>query len=215
MGRMSGTFGTAVLSQTQDGTVMRARPAGNPHRSAGQRAQDARMIFANRMWQTMTFEQATAWRSYALSLATRNPATGGLRMPAAYRLFTGYSTKYLQIHGGVEAPGLPPSGRFNGDVVNVSLEGGSNEVVLVADRANLPGVLTEIKGQRVKNPNNLPKAKSYVTLGFVSFEAGVPVSIPVGLPGTWVFAIGFVEASSGRMTEAAEIGRAAITGEWI
>ena len=172
------------------------------------------MVFANRAWYLLTFEEATAWRSYALSLATRNPATGGLRVPSAYGLFTGLSTKYLQIHGGTVAPSLPPEGRFNGDLLNISVAGGSNEATFTADRENLPGVLTELLGQRLSGPNNLPKAKSYVSLGFVSFAAGVPASIHLGKLGTWSFAARFVEAPTGRMTEMVEIGRAAVTGEW-
>lgn len=211
MGQMSGTFGTSVLAQTQDGITMRARPTGNKHRSPAQMAQDARMWMVNRAWDLLTGEEARAWRSYALSLAARNAATGGLRVPSAYGLFAGLSTKYLQIHGGATVPSLPPAGPFKGDLLAVTAEGAGEDIVFTSDKSNQPGVLTELLAQRLSGPNNLPKTKSYVSRGFVTFAAGVPVSVPIGRPGIWALAIRFVEASSGRMTEVTPIGQAQVT----
>ena len=213
-GTMSGAMGNVIFAQTQDGMVARERTRGNRHRSPAQMVQDARMAFANYAWRSLTFEQATEWRAYAQSLATRNPATGGLRVPPAYGLFAGLSMKYMQAHGGTVAPSLPPEGRFNGDLLNITIAGGINQATFTADRTNAPGVLTEILAQRLKGPNNLPKAKSYVSIGFFSFAAGVPTSVHIPTLGTWAFATCFVEASSGRMTDLVEIGRATITGNW-
>lgn len=212
-GRASGRVGNMVLSATQGGTVMRERPLARGAPSEAQIRQGLRMALVNQAWDALSPEECLAWRAYAVGLATRNPATGGMRIPQAYGLFSGLSMKYLQIHGGHEMPSLPPEGRFVGDVIQVAVVGDGADVLLTADGTNRPGTLTEIWAQRLTGRNNLPKARSYVSRGFFSFEAGQPIRLPIGMPGTWAFAAKFVEASSGRMTELVPFGRAAVT-EW-
>jgi hypothetical protein len=89
-------------------------------------------------------------------------------------------------------------------------QGEGYSLAFSADGANRPGVLTEIKAQPLRSRHNLPNPNSYVTIGFIAFETGVPVELPMNLPGTWACAVRFVEAATGRMTELVPIGKATI-----
>lgn len=210
-------IGNMVASQTQGGMVLRSRWRAHGRRTAPQLTHERRMQVVNALWSDLTREECAAWRAYAVTLASRNPQTGGLRIPKAHGLLCGLGTKYLQIHGGTEVPRRPPKGRFMGDVLTVTvepdgdlipttLEDPRHRLTFAADGTNREGVLTELLGQMLTGPNNLPKRKSYVSLGFVAFEAGTPVELPVSLGGWYACAARFVETSSGRMTDLVEIG---------
>ena len=211
-GGLSGAMGSIVVAQTQDGLVVKDRSRVQPRRSEKQIEHGMRLGVVNRAWDALTPEECAAWRAYAATLAARSPETGGMKIPQAYGLFSGLGTKFLQMHGGATVPMLPPSGRFAGDALRIAVAGGIKEVTATADRASAAGVLTEILGQRLSGRNNLPKARDYVSLGFVTFAAGVPVSVPVGRAGPWAIAYRFVEASSGRMTDSLPAGTAIVAG---
>ena len=206
LGRFSGIIGDMVASQGQDGMILRSRWTSHARRTLPQLEHTERLRIVNRLWDDLSREECTAWRAYAVTLSSRNPSTGGLKIPRACGLFVGLGTKYLQIHGGAEPPRLPPEGRFAGDVLSIAAEGEEMALSFVSDGTNRPGVATEILSQPLTGPNNLPKIKSYKSRGFVAFEAGVPVEIPVELSLYWACAFRFVEPATGRMTELLEIG---------
>ena len=208
MGAASGALGNVVFAQTQGGTVVRGRPRGSRERSPKQIEQGLRLGIVHHAWNALDDVEAEAWRVYALGHAVRNPATGGMRIPSAYSLFSGLGAKFLQVHGGFAVPSLPPLGRFAGDALSVAVAKGDERLVFSADGASREGVLTELLAQRLKGPHNAAKAKSYVSLGFFEFEAGVPVEVEVGWGAYWACAVRSVEAATGRMTEMVEIGKA-------
>lgn len=219
LGGFSGVLGDMVGSQCEGGMVLRSRWMVHGRRTEAQLSHTERMRIVNWKWRGLTPQECAAWRAYAVALSSRNPQTGGLTIPKAHGLFCGLGTKFLQVHGGWEVPLLPPTGRFLGDALTVRVgegrdptpappQGEGDWLTFSADGTNREGVLTEILGQRLNAPNNLPKKRSYASLGFVAFEAGVPVALPVGIGGTWACTARFVEASTGRMTEPLEIGQA-------
>ncbi len=208
MGPASGVLGNVVLAQTQGGTIMRSRPQGARRRSEKQVEQGHRLRIAHYHWNELSDAEAEAWRMYALGQAARNPQTGGMKIPAAYWLFCGLAAKYLQVHGGLQVPSNPPTGRFAGDALSIAVAKGEGELVFTADGSSREGVLTELLGQVLTGPHNAPKVKSYASLGFFSFEAGVPVIVPAPVGAYWACATRFVEAATGRMTELVEIGKA-------
>ena len=208
MGAASGVLGNVVYAQTQGGTVVRGRPQGSRERSPKQIEQGRRLGTVHHAWNALDDAEAEAWRVYALGQAARNPQTGGMRIPSAYSLFSGLGAKYLQVHGGFVVPSLPPGGRFAGDALSVTVAKGDGTLVFDAGGANREGVLTELLAQRLGGPHNAAKARSYVSLGFFAFEAGVPVAVEVGWGAYWACAFRFVEAATGRMTEMVEIGKA-------
>ena len=202
----SGLVGNAVLVQTAGGTVLRSRPSGRRRRSEGQRAQDARIKIVNRRWQELSREGAQLWRTYALERAAAEPRGSRKRMASAQSLFSGLGSKYLQVHGGEGVPPLPPTGRFLGDALNVSVVGLSQALRFTADRANREGVVTELLAQSLTCIHNLPRPKSYVSLGFVAFAADGSFDAPVALSLDWACGVRYVEIATGRATEIVEIG---------
>lgn len=210
MGKQSGVIGDMVLVQTEGGTIARARPRGSRRRSEGQIAQGRRIELAGWAWQDLSMEEAQAWRTYALEQAAALPVGSRKRLASARSLFSGLGSKYLQIHGGREMPRLPPTGRFLGDAIGVTVSAEGRLLGFVADASNREGVRTEILAQSLTCPHNMARPKSYVSLGFASMEAGVPVVRDPGYGASWACAVKFVEASTGRQTGLIEIGRATV-----
>jgi len=212
LGSMSGRVGNMVYANTDCGVVIRDLPRRHGQISDAQRGTVDALRRANFLWQRLSLAQVEAWNAYALRHAERNPHTGLLRVPRSVNLFVGLAAKYLQVHGGFDAPSDPPTGVFVGDGVGVGLgvgeEGG---LVFTADAANRPGVLTEVLAQRLRNANNRPQPKAYKSLGFVAFTgAGDTAAFPAPLSGTFVGATRFVEAATGRATALIEIGRVTV-----
>ena len=207
-GAQSGVLGNAVLVQTEGGTIIRSRPSGRRRRSEGQLAQDRRIRIVNGRWRELSREDASAWRGYALERAAAEPRGSRKRMASAQSLFSGLGSKYLQLHGGSLVPLLPPTGPFLGDALSVSVTGLDHELRFTADRANRAGVATELLAQRLTCPHNVPRPKSYVSLGFAAFEAGGSFDAPMGIGQDWACAVRYVEIATGRATEIVEIGTA-------
>ena len=205
-GAQSGVLGNTVLVQTEAGTIIRARPTGTRRRSEGQRAQDARIEIVNRRWRELSREEAQLWRTYALERAAAEPRGSRKRMASAQSLFSGLGSKYLQLHGGDLVPEEPPTGPFLGDVLKVSATGLAQGLRFSADRANRDGVVTELLAQRLGCIHNLPRPKSYVSVGFVAFAAGGSFDAPVAFGRDWACAVRYVETATGRATALVEIG---------
>ena len=203
-------LGSVVYAQTEGGTVMRSRPRATKGRSEAQEAASRRLERAQAIWNGLDDGEVRAWRDYALREAGRDPRTGGTRRLAANWVFKGLAAKYLQVHGGLDAPRLPPEGAFRGDLLDVTVEGLPRALRFASGESNRPGVLTELMVQRLKNRNNETRPRSYVSLGFVAFRAGVPVEVPAPFVGHAALAVRYVEAATGRMTEIVEIGRVTV-----
>lgn len=207
---MSGTTGNIVYARTEGGTLMKQRPLVFYPNTPKQRDVARNLRKANWAWRGLNLEQVRRWRNYAASLKSRNPQTGLLVAPKAVNVFVGLATKFLQMHPDAPIPLEPPEGRFLGDIVRVSVEGTSSELVFTGDRANAEGVVTEFLAQRLRSMNNEPKARSYVSAGFLAFDDAHPEFRSERFPGAYACAIRFVESSSGRMTELLPIGTARV-----
>lgn len=212
-GPMSGRLGNVVLANTADGVIMRGRPDRFDSSSPAQSQIERYMTLANQFWRKLTTPQFEAWQAYARSLGTRDPATAQVRAPKAVNVFTGLTIKYLQLHGGFTAPLDPPEGVFLGDVVKVAVTGSGASLLFTPNQANQPGVVTELLAQTVRSPHNMPRPRSYKSLGFVEFVEPLTPFEAQGWPDTWVCAYRFVESSSGRATGLIDAGRVTIT-EW-
>lgn len=211
IGAMSGRVGNVVYANTDSGIVVREMPRRHGQISERQQARVDALVRAGQLWRELTFEQAEAWRAYSLGLAARNPNTGLLRVPRAVNVFVGLAAKYMQIHGGWEAPTDPPSGKFLGDGVGVAIAAGPGEIVFTGDSVNRPGVLTELLAQRLPAPNNRPQPTGYKTMGFVAYAgSGDAFHAPVVLAGVYACAMRYVEAATGRATALVELGRVTV-----
>lgn len=210
---MSGRLGNVVLAHAPGGVIMRGRPDRFDSSSPAQSQIERYMTLANQFWRELTTPQFEAWQAYAQTLATRDPVTAQMRAPKAVNVFTGLTIKYLQLHGGFTAPLDPPEGVFLGDVVKLALTGSGSILTFTPNQANQPGVVTEILGQAVPGPHNMPRPRSYKSLGFAEFADPLTPFEAEVTPDTWVCAYRFVERSSGRATDLIDAGRVTIT-EW-
>ena len=220
-GGKSGRVGDLVFAQTQGGTIARVRPKASRWRSPAQVAQERRLARCKRVWDTMGREEVALWRAYSLERAAALPVADRKRLASAWALFSGLGSKFLQVHGGEDVPRVPPTGRFLGDAIGVTVEGATGPewathkgdgllLRFVADGTNREGVLTELMAQPLSCAHNLPRPKSYVALGFAAMAAGSPVEVPVSMDLHWACAVRFVEAATGRATGLVEIGTATI-----
>lgn len=209
-GPLSGTLGNAVFANTAQGTIVRSSPMSFTKATPARMRVNGNLARANVLWRGLTTEQAAKWQDYAATLASRDPATGLMQSPKAVNVFVGLATKYLQVHGGFEAPADPPEGYFLGDVVAVSLSASAQELVFTVSTANREGVSTELLAQWVPGPHNAPRPRSYKSLGFVAFSgSGATFTAPVRA-GTWLCAFRFVEMATGRTTDLLELGRVTV-----
>ena len=77
------------------------------------------------VWGTCGEREAQAWAAYALTIEKRNPVNGVVYSPSGYNAFSGLALRILQIDASATVPVWPPSGRFAGDSVRVTVESGS------------------------------------------------------------------------------------------
>lgn len=210
---MSGKVGGLVFARTEIGTIMRETPEGRRDDSEAQYRIAWNLRKANSAWRGLEWVQVLAWQTYAATLKRRNPQSGLYVSPKAYNVFIGLATKFLQADPNGAIPLDPPQGRFFGDIVQVSVDAQGPNLVYTADRDNAPGVVTELLLQRLLNKNNTPKERSYISAGFIAFDAEHREFEHAVFPGTYAGAIRFVESATGRMTDLFPIGRATVT-EW-
>lgn len=205
VGRISGNLDGFVVAQYPGGAVLRLPPKGRGAQTPARSAVELRMRQANVLWSRLDDDAQMAWVRYGQGRATRSPETGRPVTPSGYSLFVALATKFLQVHGGHEAPTLPPEGPFFGDALAVSFAPAPQALLASAPGANRPGMLTEVLGQPLRRLSHAPKSRGYKSLGFFAFEAGTPVTIPLTKGGAWALQVRFVEASTGRMTEPVDV----------
>ena len=158
------------------------------------------------------------WAAYAAGLRGLDPEAGA-GGTNGYLAFSALGRSIMRIDPALPIPAEPPAGRFLGDLVVVtasapppapssspdgngptaepSSRGDEKGVLFAADRANAPGVLTELLTQPLANGARRPRANGYRSRGFVAF--GGPGSVEVAAGEGWhACATRFVEAATGR-----------------
>jgi len=194
LGGLSGRTGNAVFVQTQNGTVLRDRPFVNDPNTPAQFAVRERMRRVSMAWRGMSLGQAGAWKGFAAEF-DQGPAQ---------QLFCRLGTKFLQMNPNSPVPMNPPSGIFPGDAVRFSVVALGGGVVVSGNRANAPGVMTEVLVQRLNSVHCRTYLQRYRSAGFYQFNStGIPLTLT---PGTWAIATRFIDAQTGQMTTLIECG---------
>lgn len=212
---LSGALGDTVIAQFPDGPRVRARIPVRKGRTPAQDVARRRIGWVSRAWAALDDEAFTAWRNYAWSRVWRNPATGAIVTPKPYCLFVGLASKARQVNPSIDLHAfMPPARPFLGDGVTVvaSLPEDPSEpgVIVSTDRANVPGVVTELLAQPLVNTRRATYRDKYVSQAFVAFD-GEPVEL--ALPaGAWALAYRFVRPDTGQETELVELGAFAVAG---
>lgn len=231
---LSGKSGNTVFVQTPGGTLVRERNVPFDPKSANQIFARQRMTRASVAWSEMEPSNVEAWEDYAQSLAQRNPSTGQWRSPRPMNLFTAMYVKLLQLDIAALPPTSPPASAFFGDSVNVSVgsssadphhpapsssnsqgslqEEGESLVTFTANRANSPGVVTELLLQPLANRNRKAYLDKYRSQAFVAFEDGSLTAEVPAEPGWYACAYRFVNTETGQDTALAQIGKVLVMG---
>jgi hypothetical protein len=206
VGGLSGSTGGAVLVQRRDGSViLRERVTPRDPETPLQLANRARLQRAAAVYRALTPEEHAAWRDYAARL--RAPSCGQAPGPApsAQNLFTGLAVRYLHLHGGEEAPRLPPARAFLGDGVALAAEGGPGRVVFTAGGPNSDGVVTELLVQRMRTAASGRYPRAYRHGAYVAFAPG-SLSAEVAAARGWVApAVRFVATATGQASGLVEL----------
>ena len=82
---------------------------------------------------------------------------------------------------------------------------GTGAIEVVADRANAPGVVTEVLLQPLLSVHRRTYLSRYRTAGFFAFEAGVPIVIPTSAR-VCAVAVRFVCEATGQAGAVMELG---------
>lgn len=194
-------MGGIVYYEVEGEPLARAWVRPRDPRSKGQMDQRARTGDAARAWGLLGDARRAAWDRRAGELGRRG---GG------YALFRSFAMKRLRVEPKADLATFdPPAEPFLGDSVRVAArlgeEASGAALVFGADRANGPGVVTEVLTQRIAAPHVKREAAKYRSRGFAAFAGGESVAIPVG-PGAWACAVRFVLAATGEETGIAELG---------
>jgi hypothetical protein len=78
-------------------------------------------------------------------------------------LFVGFTTNWLQVHGGGSPPSLPPTEAFYGDGISVTLSAISGGVRFTARGPNSAGVATELLLQPLVSSGRAGQPEKYRT----------------------------------------------------
>lgn len=221
---LSGSIGDLTIVQRPGGPIARAKVYRRTVRTPGQVASARRLTFVSQAWHALDDAAFEAWGEYARTQSWRNPGTGAIVTPRAYNLFAGLATKARQVNPSLPLAGfLPPARPFLGDGVTVvaqasrpanpepaGAEAGatSGGLRFSADRANAPGVVTELLIQPLENARRKAYRDKYASRGFVAFD-GAPVEVAVA-PGAYACAYRFVRPETGQETALVELGVAVV-----
>jgi hypothetical protein len=197
---VTGRIGNLVVIANNDGAVIVREyvvPA-NPRTPSQQKARIT-LRGVPYLWGELTDEERAAWQAFARAQG-RN----------GYHAFVGLATKWRTVNGNGMPPALPPTEAFFGDSVGLSVAAGpagSGSIVVTAQRPNQPGVVVEIRLQRLRATHVGTKPKNWVTKAFVSFEAGSLTKTLDLFPGAYAIGYRYVNAETGQETEMAVLGK--------
>ena len=168
VGGYSGRLGGQVFRQSGGETIVGPVPEKNDPRTPRQTASRARFTRATLLWQALPLDAIARWRAYG----AREGRRGDL-------VFKGLAAKYLQVHGGSEAPQEPPTSAFLGDGIVVEASADPTPappqgegIRFAANAPNTPGVLTELLLQPLAARHRAPHPEEYRTQAFVDFAGG-------------------------------------------
>ena len=218
---LRGVLGDLVFSQLPDGPVVRRRSMVRVPPTPAKAAQQARMALVSRAWARLPPSTFREWQAYAASQAWRNPATGAVVVPRAYNLYAGLASRARQVDPTLDPTTFaPPERAFTGDSVIVGVGGGGTLsaptlpsptgvgeafVRFSADRANAPGVVTELLAQPLANAYRRSYKDRYASAGFHAFPAAGTFEVSVRA-GAVALAYRFVLAATGQETALVELG---------
>lgn len=195
---MSGKQGGMVYTRARSGPTRRSLVVPMNPRTPAQSQARANLSHAATAFRALSPTDATLWRAYADTQTARNPLTGQPYVPAAVAVFTGLSSKFLQItpHGAI--PTTPPASGFAGDRITVTAGFEGGQFTFSASGANAAGVQTELLLQPLKGANWTPQAGGYRAQRFVAFASGsLSVTVPLAA-GFYAPAYRFVDPATGQ-----------------
>ncbi len=197
---MSGKQGDQVYSQTRNGAVRKSRVIPTNPNTPAQASSRGNFAVATVAYSQMGASLLLQWEAYAASLRVTDPITGRAYSPAPGTVYTGLTSKYLQVNAGGAPPLLPPKSAFTGDTITVSASGLASHVTFTASAANATNVVTELMVQKLPNTNRKPAKGQDRPVGFAAF-AGTELTQTVPLPaGRYSCAYRFVNKDTGQMT---------------
>jgi len=141
---ISGKLGGRVYRTVPGGTIVASAPTGGDPRTPAQLEARRRFERASCLWSSLTLDEIERWRAYAARVGKR-----------ADNAFRGLAAKYLQVHGGFDAPSEPPASAFLGDAVEVVATGGAGCLRFAPSGANLPTSKTQSASS---TPSVIPQA---------------------------------------------------------
>lgn len=192
--KVSGRLGDTIVVQLPQGTTLRRPPKYRKVLSEGQRAAATRLSQASAAWNTLTAEQAEAWRAYAEEQVRHNALTGERYVPTAISVFTALSTKFLMVQPEANVPLAPPESLFIPGTGQVLISASTGGIVFSPISPDTPGQVTELLIQSLRSPRCKP-GQQYRSAGFTAF--GGPAFVALA-PGSYACAIRRVEIASGR-----------------
>lgn len=218
---LSGSLGDTIIVQKPDGPQVRRRTPVRKGRTPAQDAARRRMEGVSRAWAVLDEAAFSAWGRYALARAWRNPATGAIVVPKAYCLFCGLAAKARQVDPSRSLERfMPPARPFTGDGIRVVAQASppanpafagtepratTEALSFSSDRANAPGIVTELLTQTLVNARRAAYKDKYVSRGFVAFAGAETVEVALE-PGAWACAFRFVRPETGEETALVELG---------
>jgi len=199
---LSGTSGGAVFVTRRDGSVLvRERPS--PTTTDTPAKQEARRIFAraSAAWRTLGVEDQRAWLLWA---RRAKPTAGASDAANAFRAL---AVRWLAANpGGGSPPSLPPDEPFGGDAVRCKVLGLAGAIRWTADRANSPGVVTELLAVRVASALAEPRDRDLRIVERVAYSvAGQSVDVPLRT-GMYAVAIRFLAIGTGQAGNVLRLG---------
>lgn len=208
---MSGKQGDQVYSQTRNGAVRKSRVIPTNPNTPLQASSRGNFSVATVGYSQMAASLLLQWEAYAASLKVTDPVTMKTYSPAPGTVYTGLTSKYLQVNVGSAPPLLPPKSAFTGDTITVSAAGEPGHVTFTASAANATNVVTELMVQKLPSTARKPAKDKDRTVGFIAF-AGTVLTHDVTLPtGIYACAYRFVNKDTGQMTSTVRLPTVTVT----
>ena len=119
----AGGMGPVVVARGRSGPVVRRRAVYKRKSTPEQLVQEARLKAVGAAWSLLGATEAAAWDAFAKTIQKRNSVNGTVYSPSGYNAFSGLALRLVQIDPDAAIPSLPPTGRFAGDRVRITVAG--------------------------------------------------------------------------------------------
>lgn len=200
VGEIRNKVGSSVFTRGRSGATVRLRVKPRNPRTSAQESVRANLTDSSRAFKALGSSDLALWQSYAQSITRHNRVNGTAYHPSAMDVFSGLSSKFLQITPGGTIPTTPPTAPYEPDTITVTSADSVGDITFTASAAIAAGQKVECLIQPLPSANRVASPTGYKSAGFYAPAAMALTFVTSALtPGVYANAYRLVNVDTGEM----------------